>query len=115
MLAVVGCVVACNGMRGGEPVPISEAEQLAEVETGALLFRSYCVSCHGPDAGGGALGPTLVSAQVAAKDQAFFQEIIAKGRSGTSMPPWDGLLSPQQIENVIASLRSEQLAVQRLS
>ena len=55
MLAVVGCVVACNGMRGGEPVPISEAEQLAEVETGALLFRSYCVSCHGLSARGDGL------------------------------------------------------------
>jgi cytochrome c oxidase cbb3-type subunit 3 len=75
---------------------------------GGELFVQYCASCHGPDAGGGALGPTLVSAQVAAQDQAFFQETIAKGRAGTSMPAWDGLLSPQQIEDVTAFLRSKQ-------
>jgi mono/diheme cytochrome c family protein len=45
---------------------------------------------------------------VAAKDQAYFQETIAKGKAGTSMPAWDGLLSPLEIEDVIAFLRSKQ-------
>ena len=75
---------------------------------GGEIFTQYCASCHGPDAAGGALGTTLVSAQVAAKDQAYFQETIAKGRPGTSMPAWDGLLGPQQIGDVIAFLRSKQ-------
>jgi mono/diheme cytochrome c family protein len=41
-------------------------------------------------------------------DQAYLQEAIAKGRAGTSMPAWDGLLNPKQIEDVIAFLRSKQ-------
>jgi mono/diheme cytochrome c family protein len=84
--------------------PTGEGDQA----NGGEIFVQYCASCHGPDAGGGGLGPSLVSAQVAAKDQAYFQETISKGRTGTSMPPWDGLLSPQQIEDVIAFLRSKQ-------
>jgi hypothetical protein len=74
---------------------------------GGEISAQYSVSCHGPDAGGGALGSTLVSAQGAAKDQAAFQETLAKGRPGTSMPPWDGPLSPQQIEDWIVFLRSK--------
>ena len=93
-----------------EPTPDSPARLAGEGDpaNGGEIFVQYCVSCHGPDAGGGALGPTLVSAQVAAKDQAYFQETIAKGRAGTSMAAWDGLLSPQQMEDVIAFLRSKQ-------
>jgi mono/diheme cytochrome c family protein len=75
---------------------------------GEEVFAQYCVSCHGPDAEGGALGPTLVSADLAAKDTLFFQDTIASGRPGTSMPQWGGLLSLQQIEDVIAFLRSKQ-------
>jgi hypothetical protein len=56
----------------------------------------------------GTLGLTLVSALMAVRDQACFQETIANGRPGTSRPPSDGLLSPQQIEDVIAFLRSKQ-------
>ena len=75
---------------------------------GEGIFAQYCASCHGPDAAGGALGPTLVSADLAAQDDTFFQETISNGRPGTSMPQWAGLLSPQQIEDVIAFLRSKQ-------
>ena len=75
---------------------------------GGEVYLQYCASCHGPEAEGSALGPSLVSAQVAARDQTFLEEILAKGKPGTSMPAWDGLLNPLQIEDVIAFLRSKQ-------
>ena len=93
-----------------EATPDAPAEPAGEGDpaNGGEIYALYCVSCHGPDAGGSALGPTLISVQAAAKDRAYFRETIAKGRAGTSMPAWDGLLSPQEIENVIAFLRSKQ-------
>jgi cytochrome c55X len=57
---------------------------------------------------GGALGPTLVSADVGAKDDEFLRETISNGRTGTAMPPWGGILSAQDVEDVISFLRSKQ-------
>ena len=72
--------------------------------------RSFqnCFACHGATAEGGALGPTLVSARQAAKDNDFFQETIANGRAGTAILAWGVLLSAQDIEDSIAFLRSGQ-------
>ena len=75
---------------------------------GAEIFAQNCAACHGADAGGSALGPTLVSANVAVNKDDFFRDAIANGRPGTAMPPWGGVLSSQEIENVIAFLRSKQ-------
>lgn len=75
---------------------------------GELIFTTNCASCHGTGAQGGALGPTLISADVAAKDDEHFRETIANGRAGTAMPAWSSMLNAQEIEDVIAWLRSKQ-------
>lgn len=76
--------------------------------SGEQIFAQNCVSCHGPDAAGGTLGPTLISAEVAANGDDFFRETITNGRAGTAMPAWGAILSPQEIEDVISWLRSKQ-------
>jgi mono/diheme cytochrome c family protein len=75
---------------------------------GEELFVRNCSSCHGPGAEGGALGPTLLTAEQAAQDDDFFRETINNGRAGTSMPAWGALLSAQDVEDIIAFLRSKQ-------
>lgn len=89
------------GVRGPAPTPGAAA-------TGEQIFATNCASCHGPDASGTDLGPSLLTDELAAKDDDFFRETIANGRPGTSMPPWSGVLSPEQIEKVIAYLRELQ-------
>ena len=84
--------------------PVGEGDPAS----GEQIFAQNCASCHGPDAAGGALGPTLVSAEVAANDDDFYRETIANGRAGTAMPAWGAILSPQEIEDVISWLRSKQ-------
>jgi mono/diheme cytochrome c family protein len=74
---------------------------------GAVVFEN-CVACHGADAQGGPVGPTLVSAEMKAKDDDHYREVITNGIAGTAMPPWSGTLSAQDIEDVIAFLRSKQ-------
>lgn len=79
-----------------------------DAANGEQIFVQNCSACHGAAAEGGALGPTLISADQAAKDDEFFRETIADGRTGTAMPAWAALLSAQDIEDAIAFLRSKQ-------
>ena len=50
----------------------------------------------------------LISAELAAQPDDFYRQVILNGRSGTAMPAWQGRLSDQEIEDVIAFLRSKQ-------
>src|ERR1700736_709186 len=54
---------------------------------GAMLFRSQCAACHGPDGTGTGAGPSLTSGAFAhgGSDEALFRT-ISKGLPGTSMP-----------------------------
>ena len=75
---------------------------------GAAVFAQNCAGCHGENAQGGSVGPTLVSAELKAQNDDFFRQTILNGRAGTAMPAWQGRLSTQDIEDVIAHLRSLQ-------
>ncbi|HFD38581.1 MAG TPA: c-type cytochrome [Anaerolineae bacterium] len=109
------------GVRPGEeivasptPAPEATAESAAgaagpgDPERGQSLFAEKCASCHNADAQGGTLGPSLVRPELAAEDDDFFRETIINGRPGTAMPPWDGVLSAQDVEDIIAWLRTIQ-------
>jgi mono/diheme cytochrome c family protein len=97
----------------GEPVASPQPEGEAEVaagdpDNGATVFAQNCAACHGENAEGGAVGPTLVSAELKAQGDDFFRQTILNGREGTAMPAWEGRLSTQEIEDVIAFVRSKQ-------
>lgn len=88
---------------GGEAAP-SPAGDPAQ---GAVVYEN-CAPCHGADAQGGAVGPTLVSAEMKAKDDAYYRDVIINGIADTAMPVWGGTLSTQDVEDVIAFLRFKQ-------
>lgn len=75
---------------------------------GEEIFVANCEVCHGPGAQGGSVGPTLVDAEVAAKDDEHYRQTLLNGVPGTAMAAWGGRLEAQQIEDVIAYLRSLQ-------
>jgi len=89
------------------PLP-SDIEPGTPAARGHDIFFTSCAACHGRDAGGSDLGPTLVSPEVAAQDDDFFRETITNGRPGTSMPVWGSVLSSEDIEDVVAFLRTRQ-------
>jgi cytochrome c55X len=99
--------VAASPAPSGE-VEASPAPAGGDPANGATVFAANCSGCHGSDAAGGAVGPTLVSAELAAQSDDFFRQTILNGRPGTAMPAWQGRLSDQEIEDVIAFLRSKQ-------
>jgi len=92
----------------GGGVEASPAPAGGDPDNGAAMFAQNCAGCHGQNAEGGGVGPTLVSAEMKAQNDDFFRQTILNGRSGTAMPAWQGRLSAQDIEDVIAFLRSKQ-------
>jgi len=78
---------------------------------GAPLFAARCASCHGAT---GQEGPNvqLASAELlAGASDGFLRYAIAEGRPGTPMVPYAGVLAAQDIDDLVALLRSWQKPV----
>jgi len=59
------------------------------------LLIQDCGSCHGLQMKGG-LGPALLPELLKGKNAEYLSTVILHGRSGTAMPPWSPLLSPEE-------------------
>ncbi len=69
-------------------------------------FTDACGGCHGPNREGGT-GPALVPGRLTS-DDAFYFDVIAKGRPGTVMPAWSQLgLSDEEIWGLVGYIRTE--------
>lgn len=85
------------------------------VTAGAEVFNANCVPCHGPQGHGdgpasAALSPqpkNLAELQKTAADDYLFWR-INNGKEGTSMVAWRGVLTEEQIWQVIAFIRTLQ-------
>ena len=124
-ILVLGALIltACGG--GGssetvtiEPVPAEFAGKTnplgADAATeGATVFQVNCESCHGPQGhGDGPAGVVLdpqpknlpeLAAQVG-DDYLFWR--VSTGKPGTSMPPWAGILTDEQIWQAVTYIRT---------
>jgi sulfur oxidation c-type cytochrome SoxX len=77
-------------------------------QAGARIYTTYCASCHGMDMKGRGdnyrlLDPyprNLARPQFVETYKDRFPDSIAKGVEGTSMPPWEKVLSDEQIQAV---------------
>ncbi|MBF0311576.1 MAG: cytochrome c [Magnetococcales bacterium] len=81
----------------GEVTPVRQ-KALSE------LLRHDCGSCHGLTRKGG-LGPPLTAEALAGKSDELLADTIRLGRPGAAMPPWDGLLTQEEILWLVAALR----------
>jgi len=86
--------------------PFSTPEDVA---AGTLSFRSQCAACHGPDATGGVVGPSLAtgSFKSGGSDEALFR-VITKGIPGTAMTAFT--LNGREVWQLIAYLRAVNIA-----
>ncbi|MGD9852264.1 MAG: cytochrome c [Nitrospirales bacterium] len=107
-LLLVSMVLACFS-----GIALAQGKS-ANVEAGAGVYRTNCVSCHGTKGKGD--GPVavhltpppadLTSKTVKGKNDQDLLKIIREGKPGTSMPAWKGGLSDQQIQDVLAYIRT---------
>jgi len=80
---------------------------------GADVFKTNCQTCHGPQGhgdgpAGAALDPqpkNLAELQTQATDDYLFWRIRA-GKEGTSMVAWKGILTDEQIWQVVSFIRT---------
>lgn len=77
-----------------------------KIQAGAAVFTGKCASCHG-DKGQGLVGPNLTDKSWihGAKPEEMLA-VINKGVLDKGMPPWEGVLKADEIENVIAFIHS---------
>lgn len=100
------------------PVPAEFADKtnplaLDATDAGAALFKTNCETCHGPQGhgdgpAGAALDPApkdLAKLQARAGDDYLFWR-ISMGKPGTSMIAWRGVLSEEQIWQVVSFIRT---------
>lgn len=78
------------------------ADESARLER---LVRQDCGACHGMTLRGG-LGPAITPEAVAKYDDEMLAEIILDGVPDTPMPPWRPLLTPGEVDRIVAYLRT---------
>jgi len=67
------------------------------------LVRQDCGACHGMMLKGG-LGPALLPDTLRNKPLASLRATILRGRPGTAMPPWQGILSETEADWIVKYL-----------
>jgi mono/diheme cytochrome c family protein len=92
---------------------LRSVEQLSDVR-GSIVFRTYCVLCHGPYADGKGrasknLSPPAANLTLSEATDEYKEAIIRKGGAAMGrsphMPPWGQELTDEQIKDVISYLR----------
>jgi mono/diheme cytochrome c family protein len=80
---------------------------------GAKIFKTNCETCHGPQGHGD--GPAGAALDPRPKDLSELQKVagddylfwrISEGKEGTSMVAWKGILTEEQIWQVISFIRT---------
>jgi mono/diheme cytochrome c family protein len=78
------------------------ADDAAMIEAGAETFSTYCATCHGNNLESS--GQTFDLRKLRASERGRFQNSVTKGKN--QMPPWQGVLSEDEIESVWRYIRA---------
>ena len=69
----------------------------AELRSARSTYMTQCSQCHGIDAKGSPAAASLLGFKGTEDD---FLRVVQKGRPGTAMTPWKGLISDDEIRNI---------------
>lgn len=91
----------------GTPSTWLFANELDSVRQEELLYllKQDCGSCHGMRLKGG-LGPPLLPNTLKDKPAAYITQVISKGIPESAMPPWENLLSVDEIDYLVYLLKN---------
>ena len=121
---VILTLAACSGGEKTEPttalapVPADYAEVTNPLSTnattaGADIFKNNCIACHGSQGHGDGPASTALDpapknlpelSAIAADDYLFWR--ISTGKEGTAMVAWKGVLTDEQIWQVVSFIRT---------
>lgn len=72
----------------------ASAQDKAKIDAGEAVYNDYCLTCHGENLVSS--GQTFDLRRLTATDRARFENSVLNGKN--QMPPWKGVISPDQIE-----------------
>ncbi len=88
------------------PAPPPLEASAAAVAAGKSTYGQYCLWCHGFSVASSFLVPDL--RMMSAERHAAFEDIVLRGAlRGTGMPPFEGMLTPEEVEGVRAYIVNE--------
>jgi cytochrome c oxidase cbb3-type subunit 3/ubiquinol-cytochrome c reductase cytochrome c subunit len=95
-------------IRSGTPAPkpLPRKPSSGSAAKGAELYAADCQRCHGTVEQRANAVHLANPMFLASASDAFLRVAVTQGRPGTAMDPWGGKLSPAEIEDVVAYLRS---------
>ncbi len=70
------------------------------VENGKALYAKNCASCHGAEGEGGAAPELNSKAKLDSLGLENVKHSIEAGVEGTAMPPWEGVLTHDEIDDI---------------
>lgn len=94
-------------LRSWEPTApeIQAATFVPDAGRGAVLFSGTCEICHGEQGAGTDRAPRLNdSKRLNALSDDWYRAVIRNGRPAKGMPTWGTVLSPDQIEDLVAMI-----------
>jgi cytochrome c6 len=83
-------------------VQTASAQDRAMIEAGAAVYAENCATCHGERLVN--TGSAFDLRKLGAGDRARFDQAVNDGKG--QMPAWGGLLSPEEIDQIWAYIRS---------
>ncbi|MEM7706318.1 MAG: c-type cytochrome [Pseudomonadota bacterium] len=90
-----------------EFIELSSKSVAGDAARGATIYAENCAECHG-ETGQGVTAPSLGDqALLAHASDQFLRYAVVNGRDGTPMKSFSDVLSDEQIDNVVAYLRSQ--------
>ena len=78
------------------------AQDRAKIEAGAEVYEMHCATCHGERLRN--TGAAFDLLQLTPNERARFDEAVNDGKG--QMPSWAGVLSPEEIDQIWAYIRS---------
>jgi mono/diheme cytochrome c family protein len=96
-------VAFIRGWQPNAPAGVVPA-RLADPARGAAIFASTCFVCHGPEGRGGRAPALNDQERLQRLDDEWFRQTISFGRPAKGMPTWGTVLSPEQIDDLVALL-----------
>src|SRR5690606_14170583 len=102
----IGRIVAFLRAQGPAAKPLGTAASTGDAARGEAIYARECVKCHGDATTRGNTVHLANPQFLAAASDAFIRYAITAGRPGTPMESFAGKLSAQDIEDVVAFVRS---------
>ncbi len=102
----VTSIIAFLRDQGPARVRLPATPVLGDATRGAAVYAASCRRCHGTAADRGDAVSLSNTTLLAAASDGFLRHAVVHGRPGTPMPSFAGVLPEQEIDDVVALLRS---------